>query len=286
MVYKVFLFLIGGLLVFQAQSIGQGPDYKEIFLWEKGLPNTNGKDTIPPDEKAHIFKPGIRVYLPSKEKATGRAILACPGGSYNGLAYNHEGYGFAPFYLEQGIAYILLKYRMPFGRKEVPFSDAKEALRLIHEHAAEWNINPSDIGIMGSSAGGHLASTMATHLDSTLRPAFQILLYPVITMDSAYTHRGSRRNLLGEQPLADTILYYSNEKQVTARTPRAFIAFSDDDKVVSPVNGVQYYLALRKANVPASLHIYPDGKHGWGIKDSFPYKEAFLLELKNWLKSF
>jgi acetyl esterase/lipase len=279
----LLLFLLAATTVAQAQK---QPEYIEIALWEKGLPNTNGKDNLPPNEKEHNFKPSIRVYLPAKDKATGRAVVACPGGSYNGLAYNHEGYGFAPFFTEQGVAFILLKYRMPFGHKEVPFSDAEEALRLVREHAREWNIKVEDIGIMGSSAGGHLASTIATHTKPELRPAFQILLYPVITMDSTYTHRGSRRNLLGSRPTADLIALYSNEKQVTKTTPRAFLALSDDDKVVSSVNGVNYYLALKQVGVPASLHVYPSGNHGWGIKDTFLYKEAFLTELRAWLKSF
>jgi acetyl esterase/lipase len=232
------------------------------------------------------FQPSIRVYLPAKDKATGRAVVACPGGSYNGLAYNHEGYGFAPFFTDQGVAFILLKYRMPFGHREVPYADAEEALRLVKEHAKEWNIKVDDIGIMGSSAGGHLASTIATHTKPELRPAFQILLYPVITMDSTYTHRGSRRNLLGNKPSAELIAQYSNEKQVTSTTPKAFLALSDDDKVVSSANGVNYYLALKKAGVPASLHVYPSGNHGWGIKDTFKYKQAFLTELREWLQSF
>lgn len=276
----VFLFTCG------LANAQQPPQYIDIDLWPKGLPNTNGKDNLPPVDSLRIYKPSIRIFLPVKEKATGRAVVACPGGGYHGLAYNHEGYGFAPFFLEQGIALIVLKYRMPFGHREVPFSDAEEALRLVKEHAKEWNINPQNIGIMGASAGGHLATTIATRVKPELRPAFQILLYPVITMDSAYTHRGSRRNLLGEQPPADLVTQYSNEKQVTKETPKAFIAFSDDDKGVSPVNGVNYYLALRAHNIPAALHIYPAGGHGWGSRDTFKYKAAFLQDLKDWLQSY
>ena len=284
---KRFLALLSLLLIITTSLFAQKDSgYIEIALWEKGFPNTNGKDTTPFNEKEHNFKPSIRVYLPPKEKATGRAVVACPGGSYAGLAYSHEGYSFAPFFTEQGIAFILLKYRMPFGNRVVPFSDAEEALRLTKAHAKEWNIKVDDIGIMGSSAGGHLASTVATHSKPELRPAFQILLYPVITMDSTFTHRNSRRNLLGPQPSEEMVMLYANEKQVTKETPRAFIALSDDDKVVLPQNGVSYYLALNKASVPASLHVYPSGGHGWGIKDSFLYKEAFLKELREWLKSF
>ncbi|GAA4807389.1 hypothetical protein GCM10023231_40740 [Olivibacter ginsenosidimutans] len=263
----------------------QQKDYREITLWQKGLPNTNGTEEAPNEQKG-IYQPTIRIYLPAKEQATGRAVIAFPGGGYHGLASDREGFDFAPYFNQQGIALIVLLYRMPFGHKEVPFSDAEESIRLVQEHAAEWNINPKDIGIMGSSAGGHLASTIATHTTEALRPAFQILLYPVITMDSTYAHKGSLHNLLGTNPSLDTIIRYSNEKQVTDVTPRAFIALSNDDTIVPPANGVNYYLALNRQHVSASLHIYPTGGHGWGIKKDFKYHQAFLLELQQWLTSF
>ena len=282
--HKIFLLLV--LATLQLTTHAQVTEYFDIDLWKNGLPNTNGKDKLPFNEEEFNYKPSIRVYLPEKAKATGRAVVACPGGGYGRLAYNHEGYDFAPFFNEQGIALIVLKYRMPFGNREVPYSDVEEALRLVKENASKWNINPLDIGIMGSSAGGHLASTLATHAQNESRPAFQILLYPVITMDSVYTHQGSRKNLLGTNPGKELIERYSNEKQVTAQTPRAFIVFSDDDGAVSSVNGVRYYLALKEKKVPASLHIFPTGGHGWGIRDNFKYKELFLAELRSWLKSF
>lgn len=280
-----FLLLFLHIGILNAQTTDETP-YKEIDLWQKGLPNTNGKDNLPPNEKERIYKPSIRVFLPAKQKATGRAVVAYPGGGYSHLAYNHEGYGFAKFYTDLGIALIVLTYRMPNGNKEVPFSDAREAIRLTKENAKEWNIDPADIGIMGSSAGGHLASTIATHTQGELRPAFQILLYPVITMDSAYTHRGSRRSLLGEHVSDKMVDLYSNEKQVTQETPRAFIVTSDDDKTVSPVNSANYYLALKRNNVPATMHVYPSGGHGWGIKPAFLYHDNFLRDLTSWLKSF
>lgn len=264
----------------------QNKEYREILLWEKGLPNTNGTESQEANDDKGIYKPMIRIYLPAKEKATGRAVIALPGGGYGHLAYNHEGYDFAPFFNEQGIAYIVLKYRMPYAHREVPYSDVEEAIRLAKQHAKEWNIKTDDIGIMGSSAGGHLASTMATHYKPDTRPAFQILLYPVITMDSSYTHKGSRKNLLGVNPSDSLINAYSNEKQVTKETPRAFIIFCGDDKTVPVTNGVNYYSALNKAGVPATLIIYPTGGHGWGSRTSFAYNQEFLLELKKWLKSF
>ena len=258
----------------------------DVDLWANGLPNTNGIDHTPFDDNIQNYKPSLRIFLPSKERATGRVIIACPGGAYGGLAYRHEGYDWAPFFNQLGIAYAVLKYRMPRGNREVPFSDAEEAIRLVKEKAKEWNINPVDIGIMGSSAGGHLASTIATHTKADLRPAFQVLFYPVITMDKAFTHIGSHDNLLKKDASKELEDMYSNEKHVTDKTPRVFIVFSDDDNVVPTPNGVYYYLALKKNRVPASIFIYPSGRHGWGYKGDFKYHKEMLQDLRAWLDSF
>ena len=258
----------------------------DIDLWQQGLPDSNGMDSPPFDESIGNFKPSIRVFLPDSRVATGKAVLICPGGAYVHLAYHHEGYDWAPYFNKMGIAAIVLKYRMPKrGHKEVPYSDAEEAMRLIKSHASQWNINPDDVGIMGSSAGGHLASTVAVRSTGNLRPDFQILFYPVITMDKKYTHMGSHDNLLGPGASKELEEKYSNEKQVTGNTPPAFIVYSDDDDVVAPDNGVNYYLALRKHGIPASLHIYPSGGHGWGILESFLYKNQMLNDLEVWLKT-
>ena len=203
-----------------------------------------------------IEQPSLRVFLPAPGLATGRAVVACPGGGYSGLAVNHAGYDWAPYFNKQGIALIVLKYRMPKGDRTLPISDAEAAMKMVRDSADVWNLNPNDIGIMGSSAGGHLASTIATHAPEALRPNFQILFYPVITMDKSFTHMGSHDNLLGKDASADLEKEFSNEKQVTKETPRAFIVYSDDDKVVPPANGVNYYLALNKKGVPSVLHIY------------------------------
>ena len=233
-----------------------------------------------------IEQPSLRVFLPAPELATGRAVVACPGGGYSGLAVNHEGYDWAPYFNKQGIALIVLKYRMPKGDRTLPISDAEAAMKMVRDSADVWNLNPNDIGIMGSSAGGHLASTIATHAPEALRPNFQILFYPVITMDKSFTHMGSHDNLLGKDASADLEKEFSNEKQVTKETPRAFIVYSDDDKVVPPANGVNYYLALNKKGVPSVLQIYPTGGHGWGIREDFLYKSEMQNELTSWLRSF
>lgn len=248
-----------------------------INLWEKKAPHNNGN----PQDTAYVS-----VYLPSAKKATGRAIVVCPGGGYQHLAMQHEGHDWAGFFLNQGIATIVLHYRMPNGDKRVPIEDAEAAIQLVRANAKAWNVNTDDIGIMGSSAGGHLASTIATHSKGQAAPNFQILFYPVITMDPGFTHKGSHDNFLGKNAKKKDELLYSNDTQVTRTTPRAWIALSDDDHSVPAANGVNYYFELYRHDVPASLHVYPSGGHGWGLRPGFPYHTEMLLELKSWLESF
>jgi acetyl esterase/lipase len=257
-----------------AAAAQQGKTYN---LWPKGAPNANGN----PTDTAKVT-----VFLPDAKKATGRAVVICPGGGYGFLAMDHEGYDWAPFFNREGIAAIVLKYRMPRGNCEVPVSDAEETMRLVRRNAKQWNINPQQVGIMGSSAGGHLASTIATHATGDAAPNFQILFYPVITMDPAFTHQGSHDNLLGEKPKKKLERLYSNELQVTRVTPRAFIALSDDDTLVLPINSANYYQECIRHDVPATVHVYPTGGHGWGYRESFDYHIELVLELKAWLQSF
>lgn len=257
----------------------------DIDLWPNGLPNSNGIDKTPFNDSKQNFKPSIRVFLPEAGKATGRAVMCCPGGGYSHLATGHEGYEWAPFFNERGIALIVLKYRMPHANADVPISDAKEAMRLVREHAKEWNINPKKVGIMGSSAGGHLASTIATHSDSLTVPAFQILFYPVVTFDYRYTHKGSRHGLIGEQASQNMVDLYSNELQVTSLTPPAIMLLSDDDRVVPSQNSVNYYLALKRHGIKAAMHIYPSGGHGWGCRENFRYHKQMMADLSAWLET-
>ena len=249
----------------------------EINLWPDG-PRTNNGD---PNDMAKVT-----VFLPDAKKATGRAIVCCPGGGYTHLAWEKEGTAWAPFFNGQGIALIVLKYRMPHGNYTVPAEDAEEAMKLVRSHAEEWHINPNDIGIMGFSAGGHLASTIATHSKGKAAPNFQILFYPVISMEQGVTHQGSCDNLLGKKPKRKLIAHYSNEQHVHKSSPRAFIALASDDKAVPPVNSLAYYEELLNNKVPATLHIYPSGGHGFGILQSFTYHFEMMLELKAWLRSF
>lgn len=230
--------------------------------------------------------PEMKVFLPPADLATGKAVVIFPGGAYFMTAIGHEGYDWAPFFNDKGVACAVVNYKMPHGNRDIPFGDAEAAIKIMKDSAENWKINPSLIGVMGSSAGGHLASTMATHSKEGLTPGFQILFYPVISMQKDITHEGSRINLLGEAPQENIVDLYSNEKQVTPNTPRAFIALSSDDTVVVPQNSLLYYDALQKAGVPATLIIYPTGNHGWGHGKFFKYHDNVIYELSDWLDSF
>lgn len=248
----------------------------DVQLWQKKAPNSNALG-----DTAYV-----KVFLPEEKRATGRAVVICPGGGYESLSMGHEGTDWAPFFNDQGIAAIVLHYRMPAGNPKVPVSDAEEALRLVRANAEAWHIDKDNVGVMGFSAGGHLASTVATLSKDEAKPNFQILFYPVITMLDGYCHQGSRKNLLGERSRKKDEQKYCTDLQVTRLTPRAFIALSDDDHVVQPMNGVNYYAELYRHDVPASLHVYPSGGHGYGLRTNFRYHIEMLLDLKAWLQSF
>lgn len=235
-----------------------------------------------------IEKPIMKVFLPKDELNTGRAVVACPGGSYLGHAIGHEGWDWAPFFNRQGIALIVLQYTLPAGDRTKPIADAEAAIRLVRDSAEVWHINPSSVGIMGSSAGGHLASTIATHSTAPdVRPDFQILFYPVISMDPARGHELTHKSFFGDSATPELIAEYSNEKQCTSRTPRAIILTSDDDSGVnSAFNAASYYIALKEAGVPATLHVYPSGEHGWGCLQSFQHHTEMLDDLSAWLRTF
>lgn len=256
----------------------------EISLWPDGAPNSNG---ITETEKVlqngivgNVTQPLLTVYLP--EKSNGKAIVACPGGGYACVALGHEGHDMASWFNKMGITFAVLKYRMPNGHYDVPLSDAQQAIRIMRQHADEWNLKI--VGIMGASAGGHLASTTATHYTKGCRPDFQILLYPVISMRQEITHQGSRQNLLGKNPSDEQIEFFSNELQVNAQTPPALLIHCSDDEVVKPENSIRYYQALLTHKVSATLLCYPKGGHGWGFSDRFSFKELWLDEVKKWLE--
>ena len=273
--------VITTLLLLTSATATHAQKGMKMDLWPNGA-TYNSTDK---EDKAEMT-----VYLPDAKKATGRAVVCCPGGGYTHLAMDHEGHQWATFFNNQGIALIVVKYRMPHGNPMIPVSDAEQAIKTVRRNAVEWHIDRTKVGIMGFSAGGHLASTIATRSTGDAAPNFQILFYPVITMDPSFTHKGSHDNLLGtdhsKKEMKRLEADYSNDLQVNRTTPRAFIALSDDDKAVPAANGFCYYEQLYKHDVPASIHIYPSGGHGWGYRESFAYHYQMIFELKGWLESF
>jgi len=243
-----------------------------------------------------ITRPTLTAFLPPKEKANGAAVLICPGGGYSIVAAGHEGYDVAKKFNEFGVAAFVLKYRIPDDssmiNKEIgPLQDAQRAMQIIRENATTWNIDVHRVGVMGFSAGGHLASTLATHLhkivienknNTNLRPDFAILIYPVISFADSIANIGSRDGLLGKNPSKEKIIEYSNELQVTPQTPPSFLVHAEDDDAVKVQNSIYFYEALQKNNIPSELHIYPKGGHGFGLNNKTE-KDEWMERLKNWM---
>jgi acetyl esterase/lipase len=271
------------------------PNYKETGSAEKW-------DTSDIISVTNVQQPGIAVYLPAKRHATGQAVVICPGGGYWALAYDWEGIDVAKWLNSKGIAGIVLKYRLPTSEGQIiphesPLMDARQAIRLVRYHASEWNINPDQIGIMGFSAGGHLASTLGTHFDYgnsyandlveriSCRPDFMILMYPVITMTKPFMHKGSRNALIGENPEPALTQNYSNELQVSEDTPPTFLVHAADDKVVPVENSLVFYQALVENNVPAEMHIYPSGGHGFSLAINKGHLSQWTDLCFTWIKS-
>ena len=268
----------------------------KINLWPEGSIPLHIKNNI--QEQAvstdivrigKVQVPQIEVYLPNKKSATGQAVIVCPGGGYSILAYDWEGTDIAKLLNANGIAAFVLKYRLPDSLSstapdQVPLMDAKQAMRIAREKAASWNINPNKIGIMGFSAGGHLASTLSTHFEQDTRPNFSILIYPVISMDKNIAHMGSRNNLIGKHPTDAMIKLYSNELQVSVNTPPTFLIHASDDDGVPVENSLLFYQALIKNKVPAEMHIYPTGGHGFGLANGNKSLESWPSLMIEWMK--
>jgi len=261
-----------------------------IALWPEGTPSAVGTG------EGHA--PPLSLYLPTKEEATGVAIVVCPGGGYGGLATDHEGKQIGEWLIDNGIAGFVLRYRHgPDYQHPVPLMDAQRALRMVRAGAAGWGIDPTRIGILGFSAGGHLAATASTQFDEgssaatdpverlSARPDFSILLYPVITLEDPYAHAGSRRNLLGDNPDADLRRAMSANLRVTNDTPPAFLVHTHTDRVVPSMNSVLYYTALIEAGVPAELHIFERGRHGLGLAKKNPGMRLWPDLCIEWLRT-
>ncbi|MGW8315761.1 MAG: alpha/beta hydrolase [Bacteroidales bacterium] len=273
---------------------GDPPNYREsgeVAIW----------DTTDIVRVSLVQKPDIAVFLPSKKNATGEAVVICPGGGYHILAYDWEGSDIARWLNSKGVAAFVLKYRLPGARSNIvphksPLLDAQRAMRLVRYYAASWNIDPGKIGIMGFSAGGHLASTLSTHHDPgdpdspdpvdrvSCRPDFSILVYPVISFTGKFTHTGSRTALLGEDPDEELVRYFSNELQVREDTPPAILIHADDDTGVPSENSLVYYEALRAAGVPAEMHIYPYGGHGFSLAIGKGYLSTWPDRVIQWMR--
>jgi acetyl esterase/lipase len=279
---------------------------KIIKVWPNKIPgaieNKNYKETADTAEDgmvtlSTVTNPTISVYFPKEVKANGTAVLICPGGGYVHLAYTKEGINIAHWLNSLGITGVVLKYRLPSDKimkdKTIgPLQDVQEAMRIIRRNAKDWNINPNKIGVIGFSAGGHLASTLCTHYNmkvydsdtTSARPDFAILGYPVISMELDTTHLGSRENLLGNNPTAQTVKEYSSELQVNKNTPETFLFQAEDDNTVPVENSIIYFLALKKYNIPAELHIYEKGEHGFGLGREEETNTDWPNSCAHWMK--
>ena len=286
------------LFIISYSSMAQ--DFK-LKVWPNGAPDSNGI-TLPEEifdgkRVRNVTEAEIYVYLPKMGVNKGAAMVICPGGGYGMEAMDHEGYDIAEWLALQGVAGIVLKYRLPNGHDQIPLADAQRAIRIVRQKAAEWGINPGKVGIAGSSAGGHLASTAGTKFDLgkpestdpidkySCRPDFMLLLYPVITFDEQFGHMGSRTNLIGPGNKWELVEKYSNELHVTAQTPPTFLILSDDDTAVPPRNSIEFYMALKKFNIPAEMHIFRDGGHGFGMNKINKPVDQWPNLFAQWLKA-
>jgi acetyl esterase/lipase len=274
-----------------------------IPLWSTGrMPNSKGvvvKDSIFNERYWQVGTPGIFAFFPSKQENTGTSVIVCPGGGYHHYAYIGSGLDVAKWLNSMGINAFVLISRFPHSpdlveRTKAPLQDAQRAIRIIRANANKWNIKPEKIGIMGFSAGGHLASSLGTHTEDvsaigdsldkfSFRPDFMVLISPVITMGQ-FTHMGSRDNLLGEKPSKELIEKYSNELQITTQIPPVFIVHAGNDKTVNPQNSLLFFNALREKNISASLHIFPQGGHAIGLRNNPGSTELWKELCGLWLK--
>lgn len=281
-----FVSAVMGATLLSCISVSAAEPVK-IPLWPEGAPTKNGHEgTQEVWNGAKVSEVSIpELWIYKAKKPNGQAVFIAPGGGYKYLSTENEGTLFIDWMNAQGITFAILKYRTPNGHAAVPLEDGQRAIELMRQKASEFGYNPDEIGVMGCSAGGHFAATLATMFeDEKYRPDFQILLYPVITMTDL-THKGSRTHLLGEKPTPEQIEKYSLENRVTPRTSEAFIILATDDKTVNPLNSLHYVEALQKNGVKYSLHVYPTGGHGFGFRDTYVYKPQWSAELERFLRS-
>jgi acetyl esterase/lipase len=246
-----------------------------------------------------VSRPVIKVYLPARSRATGTSVVIFPGGSYAGLSFEYEGTQQANYFIDHGIAAFVVKYRIPDDQTMIdksmgPLQDAQQAMRFARQHAGEWTLDPARMGAVGFSAGGHLASTLATHFDKSyvdnpdhvdLRPSFLVLVYPVISMDAKLTHPDSRKALLGTDPSEAQIRFFSNELHVSRDTPPTLLLHAADDRLVDVDNSVVFFEALRRADVPAETRLFQKGQHGFFLMPRDRWQSAIMdwLTTNGWL---
>jgi acetyl esterase/lipase len=296
---RLFLMLIL-LALGQQETLAQNivPLYQKVpnsvaaDVTEKTDTSKTGRITV-----RNVTEPTLTVFLPEKKFASGTAVIICPGGGYSFLVMNNEGTEVAKELIKQGIAAFVLKYRLPDDlimkdRSIGPLQDAEQAIKLVRERAREWGIDTAKVGIMGFSAGGHLASTASTHYSdividnpngTNLRPDFSILIYPVVSFQDGILHKGSKKALIGEDASREKTDAFSNELRVDKNTPPAFLIHCSDDKVVPVLNSVYYYEALIKSNVKAEMHIYATGGHGFGLKN-VTRTDRWMQQCIAWMK--
>lgn len=281
---------ICALLIFAAAA-AQRPAPFELKLWPGGPPHSNGlagPETRSADSRiSNVSDPTLTVFLPDPAKNSGRTLLICPGGGYSLLVFEQEGTAFAEWFAENGIVGAVLKYRMPNRHPAIPLEDARQAMHILRENAGRWGADPAQTGVIGFSAGGHLATTLATQYDEGSRPDFVIAVYPAVSFDDRYLRRSSSgyRNLIGGDSASLQLRdRYSNEKHVTPRTPPTLLLFSDDDKTVNPTHGAAFYRALKAHGIPAAFHVYPSGGHGWAFRADFAYHQPMKETLLDWIE--
>ncbi len=283
---KKIIYIFFLLLIVAGSVVAQ----EEIKLYKHEPKESNEITVAESNQRAdfviNISNPRMYFYPAKKEMNTGTAVLICPGGGYAGVSVIKEGSEIAKWFNELGVNAFVLYYRMPNGHTTVPLFDAQMALKIIHKNAKRWSLDKNKIGIMGFSAGGHLASTVGTHFRTKVeRPTFMILGYPVVTMVKELTHMGSRYNLLGKNPSDKLVTLYSNELRVTKKTPPTFIVHAIDDKTVPIANSEQLIKALKENNVPAELHTFDEGGHGFGMRKRGISVDNWSDVLKIWLQN-
>ncbi len=298
--FRLLAPLLAALLVAGGVPAARAVDAQAIPLWPEGVPDAKpdgGVEYVKDDRVYNVQVPTLTYFAPPAGKNAGTAIIYCPGGGYERLALSNEGGGYRAWFNGEGIHYFVLKYRLKEYGHPAPLRDVLRAIRLVRSHAAEWGIKPDQIGLLGGSAGGHLAASAATLWDApegrtqspldqvSARPDFVGLMFPVITMEPPFTHRVSRQNLIGTSPNEEAVRHLSLNLQVRRDTPPTFIVHAQEDQSVPIENSLLYYKALRDAGVPVEMHLYEKGPHGFGLRKGLGPTSEWPKRFDEWLQA-